>query len=257
VAEGWEAHWDEAQIDISPPTDDRPFVAQLGRWDRLEATDQRQALALELMGFPLAKLMMLAVLVLVVVLGVPVLLLPLRAKGPRLGGAAWLYFAAIGMGYMLVEVVWIQQHSLLIGHSAYTFVIVLLALLLSSGAGSWYSQHFGERLPFALVAAWLVASLMAFPMLVAAFGSLGLVGRAGLSILLIAPAGFFMGMPFPKAAARVGELVDWGFAVNGLASVLGATLAVFIAIHAGFAAALWVAALVYLGAMALLERIRS
>ena len=40
VADGWEAHWSTAAIDISPPTDDRPFVAQMGRWDRL---DQRAA----------------------------------------------------------------------------------------------------------------------------------------------------------------------------------------------------------------------
>ena len=65
-----------------------------------------------------------------------------------------------------------------------------------------------------------------------------------------------MGMAFPKAAARGGELVDWGFAVNGVASVFGATLAIFIAIHAGFAVTLLVGVFCYLVAMLLLGRMR-
>ena len=257
VADGWQAHWDDAKIDISPPTDDRPFVAQMGRWDGLNAERPQHALAFEFMGFPLAKLMMLTVLTLVVAVGVPLLLLPLRAEGPRLQAVAWLYFAAIGIGYMLVEVVWIQQYSLFIGSSAYTFAIVLLALLLSSGAGSFCSRGFGDRLPFAFIAVWLVALLLLFPSAVAVFGRLGFAWRVALSCLSIAPAGFFMGMAFPKAAARVGDLIDWGFAVNGVASVFGATLAVFISIHAGFAATLLVGALCYLGAMLLLGRMQT
>ena len=66
-----------------------------------------------------------------------------------------------------------------------------------------------------------------------------------------------MGMAFPKAAVRVGDLIDWGFAVNGVASVFGATLAVFIAIHLGFAATLLVGALCYLVAMLSLRNMQT
>jgi spermidine synthase len=256
IADGWQAHWDDARIDISPPTDDRPFVAQMGRWDQLDARRPQQAMGFEFTGFPLAKLMILTVLAVAVAVGVPILLLPMRAEGARLQAADWLYFAAIGIGYMVVEVVWIQQYNLFIGNSAHTFVIVLLGLLLSSGAGSFCSGRFGDRLPFAFVATWLVVHLLAFPMAVAFLGSLDFAWRVALSCLSVAPAGFFMGMAFPKAAARVGELVDWGFAVNGVASVFGATLAIFIAIHAGFAVTLLVGVFCYLVAMLLLGRMR-
>ena len=87
VADGWEAHWSTAAIDISPPTDDRPFVAQMGRWDRLDRGRQQQALAFEFAGFPLARLLVVAVLAVVVAVGVPLLLLPRRWGQAGLSGS--------------------------------------------------------------------------------------------------------------------------------------------------------------------------
>ena len=55
-----------------------------------------------------------------------------------------------------------------------------------------------------------------------------------ITILMIAPLGFFMGMPFPRAALRVGRLVDWVFAVNGAASVLGSAGIMLVAFTWGF-----------------------
>ena len=62
-----------------------------------------------------------------------------------------------------------------------------------------------------------------------------------------------MGMPFPKGTEQVGELVDWGFAVNGTASVLGSILIVLIAFSAGFKIALLVGGLMYLSAFSLIS----
>jgi len=84
-------------------------------------------------------------------------------------------------------------------------------------------------------------------------GSLDLLPRIMVSVLLLAPLGFFMGMPFPKGTALVGELVDWGFAVNGTASVLGSTLIVLIAFSTGFKVALLVGGLMYLCAFILIS----
>ena len=78
--------------------------------------------------------------------------------------------------------------------------------------------------------------------------------RILISALLIAPLGFFMGIPFPKAALKVGPLVDWGFAVNGAASVLGSTLVVLIVFNFGFSVALRIGALLYLAAFYLITR---
>ena len=255
VSDGWQEHWPTATVDISPPTDNRPFVAQMGRWDRLDQGRQQQALAFEFSGFPLARLMVLAVLLVVVAVAVPLLLLPRRGGRASMPGVAWLYFAAIGIGYMLLEVAWIQQYSLFLGNSAYTFPLVLLVLLVSSGAGSFYSQRGGQRLPFLFVAAWTLIHLTLFPHLVTICGGLGWNARVAIGCALIIPPGFFMGMPFPRAARFVGEYIDWGFAVNGVASVFGAALAVFIAIHLGFVATLATAICCYLGAMVLMGRL--
>ncbi len=77
--------------------------------------------------------------------------------------------------------------------------------------------------------------------------------RILISAMLIFPLGFFMGMPFTKATLRVRELIDWGFAVNGAASVLGSVLVLIIAFTWGFSSALVVAALIYLAAFGLLS----
>jgi len=74
----------------------------------------------------------------------------------------------------------------------------------------------------------------------------GIAGRISISALLILPLGFFMGMPFPKGTLRLGSLIDWGFAVNGAASVLGSALCMLIAFAYGFSAALTLALCLYM-----------
>ncbi len=81
--------------------------------------------------------------------------------------------------------------------------------------------------------------------------SLPMPARVLVTVGLLSPLGFFMGLPFPKAVQRVGELVAWGFSVNGAASVFGTTATVMIALSYGFVAALIVSALVYLTAFGL------
>ena len=66
-----------------------------------------------------------------------------------------------------------------------------------------------------------------------------------------------MGMPFPKAALRVGDRIDWGFAVNGVASVIGSAAIILIAVAAGFGVALAVGAAFYLCALVLLTLCRA
>ena len=85
-------------------------------------------------------------------------------------------------------------------------------------------------------------------------GDWELLPRMALSALLIAPAGFFMGMPFPKGASRRPALVDWAFAVNGSASVIGSVLIVLVASSYGFSIGLGLALLVYLAAYVLYRR---
>ena len=129
---------------------------------------------------------------------------------------------------------------------------MLLVLLAASGMGSRLSPRVSDSAAFVAIAALVLAhALLGGPLTDAAAG-LPQWARVALTGLLVAPLGLFMGMPFPKGALRVGELVDWGFAVNGAASVLGATAVVLVAFTFGFTVALTLGAAVYLGAWALL-----
>jgi len=252
VREGWQGVAKDVPTDISPASDDRPFTAQLGLMKNFQWKSPKTLQPHEFRGFPLAKLLIGAVLAVALLLIVPLNLLPFCRKGPKLRASGWLYFFAIGFGFMVVEVVLIQKYTLFVGSSAYTVATILFTLLLGSGLGSRFALRFGNRLPFLAILGWLMLELLVFGHLTHLLAGLTLFGRMAATILLLAPLGFFMGMPFPKGTQRAGELVDWGFAVNGTASVLGSATILLVSFNWGFSAALLVGGFAYLIAMGLL-----
>ena len=209
---------------------------------------------MDVLGYPLSRLIIVAILAIVIVLAVPLNLLPYLAKGPRLRAAPWLYFFMIGLAFMSVEVVLIQKYTLFVGPSVYSISTILLTLLLASGIGSRFSPRVSTRSAFVGLIAWLLLEAFALHYLTGALAGLAMGPRMAVTVLLVAPLGFAMGMPFPKGALRVGRLVDWGFAVNGAASVLGGAGILLAAMALGFQAALLAAAALYALAYALLSR---
>ncbi len=252
VLNGWEAEQDSAEVDISPCTDDRPFAAQMGLWRNFSWKKPEQVPQYEVFGFPLAKLMIAAITMVILVLILPLNLLPYISRRAELRAAPWLYFFLIGMAYIGVEVILIQKFACFIGTSIASIVTVLVTLLVTSGIGSRLAPRVGDRAPFLGIVLWLVLDALLFRHVTFALGGLTLVPRVLISILLIAPLGLFMGMPFPKGGLRVGPLIDWGFAVNGAASVLGSALILLVAFTQGFTVALLLAALLYVAAYGLL-----
>lgn len=252
VRDGWQAAMPTAPLNVSPTTDDRPFVGQLGLWRNVTRESFGNLRMIEVNGFPLAKLMIVTILGIVLVLLLPLNLVPYLRPGPKLRALPWLYFFTIGAAFMVLEVVLIQKYTLFVGPSTYSIATVLLVLLVASGIGSRLATRFGDWTPFVAIAGWLLADALLFGVLVRAGAGLPMAGRIALTALLVAPLGFFMGMPFPKATLRVGELVDWGFAVNGTASVLGSTGILLVAFTWGFGAALAVGGALYLAAGLLL-----
>lgn len=254
VREGWRRVQPDSPTDLSPANDNRPFTAQQGlmknlSWESLQSPD-----AMEYRGFPVAKLLILVVIVLVAVLVLPLNLLPFLRSGPRLSGPAWLYFFSIGAGFMVLELVLLQQFTLVIGPSSYTLAVLLFVLLLGSGLGSRYSLATPDWLPFLGIVGWVLLNLAGFTTAADALAPLPMWGRILGAGILIAPLGFCMGMPFSKGAQRVGALVDWGFAINGAASVLGSAAVLLVAFSYGFRAALLAGAELYLAAGWLLAR---
>ncbi len=253
VENGWQKTAEESVIDISPCSDNRPFVAQLGMWKNVNFRDLEKVRPFEFFGFPVSKMIVAAILLILVLLILPLNLLPYLRNGEKLKAAPWFYFFAIGMGFMILEVILMQKYSLFIGPSLYSIVTVLLTMLIASGIGSRFAEKFSNKAVFFSIMAWIVLDIFVFNSITGSLAGLGMFGRITVTALLIFPLGFFMGMPFPKGTLKVGELIDWGFAVNGAASVMGSTFIVIIAMSYGFNAALLTGGLLYLAAYKLIS----
>ena len=253
VQEGWQQVADSVPIDISPTTDDRPFVGQMGLLRNLKWEKPARMHGLGIFGFPISKVIVCVIILVALLLVVPLNLVPYVCKGPRLRAAPWLYFFTIGLAFMAVEVVLIQKYTLFVGPSAYSVSAILLALLIGSGVGSRFAKHVRDRTAFAGIVVWLVLEVLVLNHVTGPLGGLSMPLRIVIAGLLVMPLGFFMGMPFPKGGLRVGSLVDWGLAVNGVASVLGGAAAILAAMTFGFRITLLGSAVLYLFAYLLLR----
>jgi hypothetical protein len=253
IMNGWESEQDSAGINISPCTDDRPFIAQMGLWKNVKKENIEKLRPYELLGFPLSKIIILIILAVIIVIIIPLNLLPYLKKGEKLKFIPWMYFFTIGMAFMIVEIILIQKYTLFIGPSVYSIIAILLTLLVASGIGSRFTKKVHHKLAFAGIVGWLLIEIFLFGKLTYALGGLTMLPRILVTIVLIFPLGFFMGMPFPKGTLRVGELIDWGFAVNGAASVLGSTVIMLVAFTYGFTMALLLGLLLYLLAYLLIS----
>ncbi|MFC1475648.1 hypothetical protein ACFLQW_01445, partial [Candidatus Zixiibacteriota bacterium] len=246
ITQGWAAVADSIAIDISPCTDDRPFTAQLGLWKNFAWDKLENLRPYDFFGFPLSKMMIVIIALIVVVLVIPINLVPYFTRREKLRAIPWLYFFVIGLAFMIVEVILIQKYTLFVGPAVYSIAVILLTLLIAAGIGSRFAKKVSNWVPFLGIIIWLLLDILVFRHLFYELAALAITPRILITALLVAPLGFFMGMPFPKAALRVGPLIDWGFAVNGAASVLGATLILLVAFAWGFTAALLIAGALYL-----------
>jgi hypothetical protein len=173
--------------------------------------------------------------------------------------AGLLYFIAIGLGYILVEISLIQRFVLFMGHPTYALTVVVFLLLLSSGAGSvaarrWIADSRNARYLLAFIVGLILLYVGVLPSILEAAVGQPFIAKLLVSAVLLVPLGFLMGMPFPAGLKLVAEsgksTVEWAWAMNAAASVLGSVSAMVIAIHFGLSITLACAALAYLLAAA-------
>jgi hypothetical protein len=167
----------------------------------------------------------------------------------KTGLLALLYFIAVGFGYILVEISLIQRFVLFLGHPTYALTVVVFLLLLSSGAGSvaarrWITVPSRVLLLPTVIAGLIVLNVVVLPWLLPAAVGLPFMIKLILSAVVLAPLGFLMGMPFPTGL-RLVQTVEWAWALNAAASVLGSVMAMVIAIHFGLTITLLCAAVAY------------
>jgi spermidine synthase len=248
------------KFSLAPATDERPYFFDFFKW---RALPELWSVALT-SGAGLLDwgyLILIATLVQAALLSLLLVLLPLWL-GPstrRVYASRWrvsLYFGAIGLAFLFVEIAFIQRFSLFVSHPLYAIGVVLAGFLVFAGLGSGYAARLADRFAPALrlavgaIAVLATLYLVGLPVVFRALIALPDAARIGLALLLIAPLAFAMGMPFPLALARLkdGEpdLVPWAWAVNGCASVLSAILATLLAINLGTTAVVLLAVLLYL-----------
>ncbi|MGO8795002.1 MAG: hypothetical protein ACLQLC_09280 [Candidatus Sulfotelmatobacter sp.] len=265
---------------VAPVTDNAPFF-----FFTLKA---RQVLGAEGLRRGIDWKVNLGVLVLLLVLAISLvavlsfLILPLAIHTSPQSPIPLLYFVAVGVGYIVVEIAFIQRFVLFLGHPTYALTVVIFLLMLSSGAGSLLSRRWLLRpemvwTPLVLIILALAANVLFLPHWLAAWVGLAFSYRLIISAILLAPLGLMMGMPFPtglRALATNNALatsnstwdqenqnqdkaVEWAWAMNAGASVLGSVLAMVIAIQFGLNITLACGLAAYLLALLLLPTLRA
>jgi hypothetical protein len=238
-------------LDVSPTTDDRPFFFEYYGWSNLG-------------NFRSGKITLVILLGQALLLATGFILWPLwrfqrRGLTTRCAPQFLIYFAALGVGFILIEIGLMQRFILLLGHPIYSTSVVLFSILTFSGLGSFLSGRLlhGETDPrrvqarvIPMLATLTVIYIFALPPLFYRLIDLDLTYRIAVSILLLAPLGLLMGMPFPLGIRLVDRinpgLVAWAWGVNGFSSVVGSIVAVMVAQSYGFSVAIGAAVVAYL-----------
>jgi hypothetical protein len=213
------------------------------------------------------------VLIISIIAVIAFLLFPLAigTGGSYEQASSLLYFVAIGLAYIIVEIAFIQRFVLFLGHPTYALTVVVFLLLLSSGAGSLISRRWLPRTrsvwrPLALIIGVVLAYVFVLPAILIHLVGLPFPVKLLVSAALLVPLGFLMGMPFPtglralanrslqkSAAADASNAVEWAWAMNAASSVMGSVLAIVIAIQFGLNVTLTCGAVAYLLALLLTQ----
>lgn len=227
--------------DISATTDNRPFFYQFER------------------GLPQSLRPLLWGLAGVALVGFVGVVLIQRKVVTPMARYAPVYFAAVGVGFIAIEIALIQQTRLFLGHPTLAVTSVLAALLVGGGLGSglagrWFNPTHRRPLVWPIAGVVLLVGLwlLIWPWLNHTFSPQAALIRVLVVVISLTPLALVMGMPFPLGLRIVGQFesgdrhVALGWAVNGVMTVAGSAGAVAIAIIAGFSTVLWVGAGAYL-----------
>jgi len=270
--EGWKQYYTEIGIDISPVTDDRPFFNHFTRFLRFDVRKMPAGFDKSLRFYKSSDFILLAILAEAALLSGIFIILPLylfKRSGLRAPGKIrfLLYFSALGMGFILIEIAFIQKFTLFMGNPNYSVAVVLFAILTAAGCGSFLSGKF--RLPPKRALAVVVPAIAVFcglilwtsPMIFKACLGYSMAVRVLIAILLIAPLALLMGMPFPFGIALINQvsqrLIPWVWGINGYATVIGSVLCVILALIFGFRVVIFIAAGIYLAGFLSLMTIKT
>ncbi len=266
-----EASPSQAAFNLAPVTLDRPAfyaVLRLGKLStilkRLEILPQAEIGALVNLAV-LAQAVVIAALVLMVPLLAPRRIRAETAEARSGIARAMLYFPALGLGFLFIEIFLIEKASLLLNDRTSAFALVLTGMLIFSGIGSMAADRFaadprrGLTLSLSVVLVWCLAVAFGLQPLLLDALALPWAVRALLLIVMIAPVSLALGLPFPLGLERAGSggFLPWAWGLNGAFSVVATPLANLVAREQGFTAVLLSAAVLYAIAYAAFPTVRK
>jgi hypothetical protein len=233
-------------FDLEPPTLDRPSFYSILRLEKLPQILKKIALIpREEIGY----LVNLAVLVQAVVFAALVLGLPLlryRKTRPAASTVAKsiLYFASLGLGFLFFEILFIEKMAYFLNDRTYAFAVVLSAMLIFSGFGSFFCSRFldnparGVRFAVAIVAAWSLLAALGLDALMQTLLGAPFAVKLAVAAMVAAPLAFGLGMPFPLGLylfrGEHDHFLPWAWSLNGAFSVVATPAANLLAVSFGY-----------------------
>ncbi|MEW6366898.1 MAG: hypothetical protein AB1714_19905 [Acidobacteriota bacterium] len=274
-AKAGDPFWDMQKPNFTAPTDNQPFFE---RFHRLFGGGDGMVFPGAVMIADMLKSgqrsdrLLYSVLIESIVLSTLFVVLPLyvfhrRGLKTRYRGSILAYFAGLGAAFIIIEICLLQRFTLFLGYPVYSITFTLCSLLVFAGIGSNFAGRYKDRAArFLRLIIPLLFALNLIEMFVAPYIFRAFIGhpmwvRGTVSVIMIAPLGFFMGMPFPLGlhlvTRRSSKLVPWAWGVNGYATVIGSPLCVFLAILMGFKLTLLLAGLIYLSLVLAVPRLEG
>jgi spermidine synthase len=263
---------------LTPATDDQPYFFHFFRWRSLPeflAFTRRGGLPYVEWGYlVLAGTLLQAALASLLLVLMPLWLSGAGTRRQKARAVRYRflvgYFLAIGLAFLFIEMAFIQKFILFLSHPIYAVSVVVCAFLVFAGLGSAWSARLqggsggatSLRQPVVLAVSAIgflsVVYTLVLPPVFEQLISLADTTKIVISMALIAPLAFFMGVPFPTGLTRLGELapdlIPWAWGVNGCASVLSAILATLLAMQLGFTVVVFMAVCLYgLAALLLIQ----
>ena len=253
-------------FDVRPVTDDKPFYFNFFKLSKVG--ELYKSIGQKWSPFFDSGFLMVFILIQTFILSLIFIFLPIKFFNKKhlsnriIKKRPLIYFFAIGLSYLFIEIVLIQKFILFLGHVVFSSSAIIFSMLLFSSFGALYSQKFRTKklsriIPILFILILFYVFFLDF--IINLFISLNLVLKIILSIVLTAPLGFFMGFPFPLGIRTIKkELIPLAWAINGSASVLSPILAILIALFLGYNSVLFFGAIIYLfGVLFLCPEYRS
>lgn len=253
--------YDSYFFNVSAVTDNQPYFFYTLKWRNIpmiiKSTANWQPL-IEWGNLIIFATFLQGIIFSIIFIFLPLILKRLPVSKRKIKIPFLLYFASLGLGYMLLEISFIQKFILYLTNPAYSTSIIIFSFLFFSGLGSFYSRRIEKNYVNALkiIILTLCGILMIYqfilPYVFNTTLQYSLLIRIFITLGLIFPLGFLMGMPFPLGIKLVNsidkgkELIPWLWATNSFCSIIASVSAVIIALFFGFKVVAILAASIYL-----------